>query len=128
MEKLKTIIFIAFVALVIFACNKTEDPITDDNNIIIPTFFSPDRDGFLHEWKVQDPLNLIDNSQFSAKIYDTAFKIVFLKFDKNTAWEGKRNDTADCDTGFYHYTVQYKSWSGTNKFRTGTVFLSRKNP
>jgi len=44
MVKLKTVLFIAFVALVIFACSKTEDPINDDNNIIIPTIFSPDRE------------------------------------------------------------------------------------
>ena len=128
MDKLKNVLFIAFVALVFYACNKTEDPITNDNNVSIPTIFSPDREGFLHEWKVFDPLNLIDNSEFSAKVYDTAHKIVFLKFDKNIAWLGKRNDTADCDTGYYFYTVQYKSWAGVNKFRTGSVFLSRKNP
>jgi hypothetical protein len=114
--------------LIIYACSNTEDPINDDNNVIIPTMFSPDREGFLHEWKVSDPLNLIDNSQFSAKIYDTAHKIVFLKFDKNTPWIGKRNDTADCDTGYYFYAVQYKSWSGISRFRNGSVFLSRKNP
>ncbi|MCX6231889.1 MAG: gliding motility-associated C-terminal domain-containing protein [Bacteroidetes bacterium] len=128
MEKFKTLLFIAFVALTIFACSKTEDPINNDNNIIIPNFFSPDREGYLHEWKVQDTLNLIDNSAFSAKVYDTGHRIVFIKFDKNIAWLGKRNDTANCDTGYYYYIVQYKSWTGISKFRTGTVFLSRKNP
>ncbi len=130
MNKFKTVLIIAVVTLAIYACSKDEDPITDDNNIIIPTWFSPDGDGINDFWKVGDPLNLIDSSEFIAKIYDTAHKLVFLNHNKNVAWYGTKSDTIaiPCDTGYYSFAVQYKSWSGTDRFRTGKVFLSRKKP
>lgn len=128
MNKFKKVLFIAIITVVIYACSKDEDPITNDNNIIIPTWFSPDGDGIKDSWKVEDPLNLIDANGFSAKVYDTTHKLVFLKLDKNTAWTGTKSDATPCDTGYYYFAVQYKSWAGVSRYRTGTVFLSRKNP
>ncbi len=127
MKKIKTLLFIAVIAIAIYACSKDEDPITDDNNIIIPTWFSPDGDGIKDLWKVGDPLNLIDINEFSAKIYDTNHKLVYVNFDKNGVWDGTKADSiTPGDTGSYYFAVQYKSWSGTSRFRAGTVFLSRK--
>ena len=129
MNNYKTVLFIAFITLLIYACSKTEDPINNDNNVIIPTWFSPNNDGIKDEWKVEDPFNLIDISQFSAKIYDTAHKLVFLAVDKTKPWLGNKSDSVTpCDTGSYYYAVQYRSWTGISRFRAGTVFLSRKKP
>lgn len=129
MNKYKIVLIIAVITTVIYACSKDESLNTNDANIIIPTRFSPDNDGINDTWKVEDPLNLIDGSEFSAKIYDTAHKLVFLTLDKNKPWMGTKSDsTVQCDTGFYYYAVQYKYWSGDSRFRSGNVFLSRKNP
>jgi gliding motility-associated-like protein len=128
MNKFKIVFVIAVITLAIYACSK-EEINSNDDSIIIPAWFSPDGDGIKDEWKVEDPLNLINNSEFSAKIYDTAHKLVFVKFDKNIAWLGNKSDsTIACDTGYYYYAVQYKYWSGKSKFRFGNVFLSRKKP
>jgi len=127
MNKFKSVLIITIITLAIYACSKDEDPITNDNNIKIPTWFSPDGDGINDYWKVEDPLNLIDINQFSAKIYDTAHKLVFSKLDKDAAWYGTKTDsTIACDTGYYYFAVQYRSWTGVNRYRAGQVFLSRK--
>jgi len=129
MNKLKTILFISIITFVIYACSKDEDAINNDSNVIIPTWFSPDGDGFKDSWKIEDPLSLIDKDQFSAKIYDTAHKLVFLTLDISKPWLGTKSDsTIACDTGSYYFAVQYRSWTGISRFRTGNVFLSRKKP
>ncbi len=126
MKKFKTILIITVITFAIYACAK-DDPNSSDANIIIPTWFSPDGDGINDTWKVQDPMNIINNEIFLAKIYDTAKNLVFLSPDKNLPWTGNKADsTVACDTGYYYYSVQYKTWGGLNRFRVGMVFLSRK--
>ncbi|MFZ4400118.1 MAG: gliding motility-associated C-terminal domain-containing protein [Bacteroidales bacterium] len=128
MNKIKTVFIIVVITIAIYACSK-DDVNTNDANVIIPTWFSPDGDGIKDTWIVEDPLNLIDGNQFSAKIYDTTHKLVFSTIDKNKPWLGTQSDsTLPCDTGNYFYAVQYRYWSGVNRYRAGTVFLSRKNP
>ncbi len=128
MKSLKSLLIIFVIALVFYACGKDEDPISNDDNIIIPTFFSPDGDGVDDFWMVKDSLNLIDKDEFNAKIYDTASHLVFNKYDKTEPWYGVTATGSPCDTGFYYFSVKYKTWSGIEKLRTGTVFLSRKKP
>jgi gliding motility-associated-like protein len=116
------------IAASIYACGKDDDPISNDDNIIIPTRFTPDGDGVDDFWMVKDSLNLIDKDEFNAKIYDTAHKLVFNKFDKNEAWAGTTSTGTPCDTGYYYFSVKYKTWTGLERLRTGSVFLSRRNP
>lgn len=128
MKNLKSLLVVLVIALSIYACGKDDDPISNDDNIIIPTRFTPDGDGVDDFWMVKDSLNLIDKDQFSAKIYDTAHHVIFNKTDKTLPWLGTTSTGTNCDTGYYYFAVQYKTWTGLERLRTGTVFLSRKQP
>ena len=128
MKTLKFLAVLFVVAASIYACGKDDDPISNDDNIIIPTRFTPDGDGVDDFWMVKDSLNLIDKDEFNAKIYDTTHKLVFNKFDKNESWSGNTSTGTPCDTGYYYFAVKYKTWTGLERLRTGSVFLSRRNP
>ncbi len=127
MKKFKIALIIAAIVSVIYACSKDKDPITDDNNIIIPTQFSPDGDGVNDSWKVGDPLNLIDPTQFTARVYDSAHRLIFLNIDKTVGWLGTKDSIVDCDMGYYYFSVQYKSLTGISRYRTGMLLLFRKD-
>ena len=128
MKNLKAVLLVFVVILGFYACGKDDDPISNDDNIIIPTRFSPDGDGVDDFWMVNDSLNLIDKDHFNAKIYDTSNHLVFFQSDKTVPWLGVTATQTPCDTGLYYYSVQYKTWSGLERLRTGSVFLSRKQP
>jgi gliding motility-associated-like protein len=128
MKTLKLFFALFMLLAGIYACGKDDDPITNDANIIIPNYFSPDGDGIDEFWMVKDSLNLIDNRQFNVKIYDTVHHLVFEKSDKNIPWNGTDENAAPLEMNYYYYAVKYKTWTGVERLRTGTVFLFRKNP
>ena len=128
MKNLKAVLLVLVVVLAFYACGKDDDPISNDDNIIIPARFSPDGDGIDDLWMVKDSLNLIDKDHFNAKIYDTSNHLVFFQSDKTIPWAGVTATQTPCDTGLYYYSVQYKTWTGLERLRTGSVFLSRKQP
>lgn len=128
MKTLKFLAVLFVIAASIYACGKDDDPISNDDNIIIPTHFSPDGDGFEDIWMVKDSLNLIDKDEFNAKIYDYEHKLVFNKFDKTEFWAGTTSTGTPCDTGYYFFAVKYKTWTGLDRLRTGSIYLSKANP
>jgi len=118
-------LFLLLIIINFTSCSKEEYLIDDDGQIIIPTRLTPNGDGIEDYWEVKDPKNLINNSYYSAKIFNSEQMIVFSSDNKTNQWIGNNPNGTPSNAGYYSYLVRYKTWNGTDKIRTGRIVLER---
>lgn len=87
-----------------------------------PNSFSPNGDGKNDFWFPF--FSNISTDNYSLKIYDQNNTKLFTTSDVAGKWDGKYNGQ-DMPTGYYYYTIGYKTLSGESKTRSGMLQLYR---
>ncbi len=87
-----------------------------------PNSFSPNGDGKNDYWFPF--FSNISTENYSLKIYDQNNTKLFTTSDVAGKWDGKYNGQ-DMPTGYYYYTIGYKTLSGESKNRNGMLQLFR---
>ena len=112
--KIKTLLFIG---LLLFSFNSIigRTPGSGDtiaNNIIVPSLFTPNKEGADKIYHIQS-LDSLAIKTFKIQIYDRWGKMVFEANHINQGWDGKHNGRLMAD-GTYYYIVNVELVDPTN--------------
>ena len=97
--------------------------VDDVYTIYVPEAFSPDNDGINDVFICK--AHGIDLDNFNMKVYDRWGEIIFETDDIYTGWDGKVKGGNMAENGSYIWLVTFKTFSGTEYQKRGTVTLFR---
>lgn len=91
-------------------------------NLFIPTSFSPNGDGLNDNFKVSNPL--LQSFKIKVKIYNRWGEVVFTSSDSEFSWDGTYKGKP-CQEGNYLATFSFQSKSGKKSIYNNWVYLLR---
>jgi gliding motility-associated-like protein len=104
----------------ITAVYRTEQTITNNPGLFIPTAFSPNNDG------QNDVYNLhgLDGLNFEFIVFNRWGQIVFETNSSSASWDGKTDGKMN-ESGVYAYLLRVNHTDGTTEQQTGNITLMR---
>ncbi len=107
----------SIVAVYVNYCGP-KPPLPINDNIFIPSAFSPNGDGINDVFKISGK----NINSINLKIFNRWGMLVFESNDVNNVWDGKFQG-ADLQSGVYVYTAYIRNNDGTEKQTSGNILL-----
>jgi gliding motility-associated-like protein len=96
--------------------------IPDQNNVFVPTAFTPNADGYNDTWGITSTRPL---ANFNLQVYNRWGQMVFASQNQGTKWDGATKHQP-APPGTYVWVLMYKNGNGCNSLKTkGVVLLIR---
>ncbi len=97
-----------------------EITISVETKLFVPNAFSPNDDGMNDFF---GPILDFTPSDYKMYIYERSGKMLFQTNDPYYGWDGTMNGSNKAKQGVYIYHIEYTSYSGVRKVKTGNLSL-----